>query len=392
MVADEAHAASVAASTRSDKGNGAVSAAVKPKSIPPYATLAFGAVSGLASCVLLQPFDLLKTRLQQLDHTKPASSIAPQYASRTAKLVAITKHIIRTQGYRGLWRGTTPTVIRNVPGVALYFYSVSHLRHVASQRQIPWISVATNSQDAAAGSSTLAKLSTTGNLLTGAVARVTVGFILSPVTVVKARFESSNFSATTERTLLSSMREIHTQSGFRGFFQGFTATALRDAPYAGLYLALYEACKANLSALSQSVDGGLGTGNWMVVSGSGLLAGTLATLLTHPFDIIKTRMQTTPPEILHQIALAHNPPANTSAAKETLRKPSVWGMTKHLWASSGPRALLDGLGLRCARKAASSAIGWSIFEGGRSWYTEREATRAAVQGIPLSRTVDHKRV
>ncbi|SJX61891.1 related to Graves disease carrier protein [Sporisorium reilianum f. sp. reilianum] len=383
---DEARAAASAVSS---------SSAVKPKAIPPYATLAFGAVSGLASCVLLQPFDLLKTRLQQLDHTRPASSpiAAPQYASRTAKLVAITKDIVRTHGYQGLWRGTTPTVIRNVPGVALYFYSVSHLRHVASQRQIPYISVAVNSSDGAVGSSTLAKLSTMGNLLTGAVARVTVGFILSPVTVVKARFESSNFSAATERTLLSSMREIHAQSGFRGFFQGFTATALRDAPYAGLYLALYEACKTNLSALSQSVDGGLGTGNWMVVSGSGLLAGTLATLLTHPFDIIKTRMQTTPPDILHHIALSHNPsPISSAAAIDALRKPSVWGMTKHLWATSGPAALLDGLGLRCARKAASSAIGWSIFEGGRSWYTEREARRTAAQGIAVGRALDHKQV
>ncbi|SPO21994.1 related to Graves disease carrier protein [Ustilago trichophora] len=366
----------------------------KLASIPPYATLAFGALSGFASCVLLQPFDLLKTRLQQLDHSPSTTTPQAQYQSRTQKLVAITRQIINAQGYRGLWRGTTPTVIRNVPGVALYFYSVSHLRGVVSQRQIPLLSVKVNSADSSAGSSTLAKLSTTGNLLTGAVARVSVGFILSPVTVVKARFESSNFSATTERTLLSSMREIRAQSGFKGFFQGFTATALRDAPYAGLYLALYEGCKTNLSSISQ----GLGTGNWMVVSGSGLLAGTLATVITHPFDIIKTRMQTTPPEVLNRIAQVHNP-TNTTApisiavdgSNRALRKPSVWGMTKHLWATSGPRALLDGLGLRCARKAASSAIGWSIFEGGRSWYTEREAKRAQAS-VTQTRTLDHKQV
>lgn len=358
----------------------------KPASIPPYATLAFGAASGFASCVLLQPFDLLKTRLQQLDHRTPTASESIKYQSRTQKLIGITKDIINTKGYQGLWRGTTPTVIRNVPGVALYFYSVSHLRHVASQRQIPFISVAASTKDGAAGSSTLAKLSTTGNLLTGAVARVTVGFILSPVTVVKARFESSNFSAATERTLLSSMREIHAQSGFRGFFQGFTATALRDAPYAGLYLALYEASKTNLSAL-----GSLGTGNWIVVSGSGLLAGTLATIITHPFDIIKTRMQTTPPDILHQIAVAHKPVGPTVAG---MPKVSVWGMARHLWAASGPRALLDGLGLRCARKAASSAIGWSIFEGGRGWYTDREARRIAdsMGTAAARRSIDHKQV
>ncbi|PWY99075.1 mitochondrial carrier [Testicularia cyperi] len=392
--------------------------AVGKGGIPPYATLSFGALSGFASCVLLQPFDLLKTRLQQLDRltiSNADAAVTPSASSgvgrltqqtRTQRLVGITKEIIHTHGYQGLWRGTTPTVIRNVPGVALYFYSVSHLRHVASQQQIPLISVATNAADSSAGSSTLAKLSTTGNLLTGAVARVSVGFILSPVTVVKARFESSNFSAATERTLVSSLREIHAQSGFRGFFQGFTATALRDAPYAGLYLALYEASKTHLAAVSKRMNGDMGTGNWMVVSGSGLIAGTLATLFTHPFDIIKTRMQTTPSEVLHQIAVSQLkspnitaapsttttaaaaaarstsleslPHESGSAARTTLLKPSLWTMSKHLWATSGPKALLDGLGLRCARKAASSAIGWSIFEGGRSWYSDREARRRLV--------------
>lgn len=352
--------------------------------------------------MLLQPFDLLKTRLQQLDHRGEHSfdrtntqAVNTVHQTRTQRLIGITKEIVHKQGYQGLWRGTTPTVVRNVPGVALYFYSVSHLRHVASQRQIPFISVSTTSSDATAGSSTMAKLSTTGNLLTGGVARVVVGFLLSPVTVVKARFESSNFSATTERSLLSSMREIHSVSGFRGFFQGFTATALRDAPYAGLYLAIYEASKTNLSALSQKINGGVGTGNWMVVSGSGLIAGTLATFLTHPFDIIKTRLQTTPPEVLHQIATRH---LSTSSAASVLPslvaakadaaghlRPSIWTMSKHLWATSGPKALLDGLGLRCARKAASSAIGWGIFESGRSWYTERqERIRSSQQSIEHS--------
>lgn len=39
------------------------------------------------------------------------------------------------------------------------------------------------------GSSVLPKLSAQGNLLAGAAARVTVGFILNPFSVLKARFE-----------------------------------------------------------------------------------------------------------------------------------------------------------------------------------------------------------
>ena len=167
------------ATTGGNKGGG----------ISPVATLSFGALSGFASCVLLQPFDLLKTRLQQLD---TSSTPLARGDSRTQKLRAVIRDTVQTQGYKGLWRGTAPTIVRNVPGVALYFYSVSSIRAFASTHQIPIVSVAgSHTQHASGSTSTMAKLSTMGNLLTGAVARVTVGLILSPVTVVKARFEVS---------------------------------------------------------------------------------------------------------------------------------------------------------------------------------------------------------
>lgn len=37
------------------------------------------------------------------------------------------------------------------------------------------------------------------------------------------------------------------EEGLRGLFRGFGATALRDAPYAGLYVLFYEHSKAMLS-------------------------------------------------------------------------------------------------------------------------------------------------
>lgn len=50
----------------------------------------------------------------------------------------------------------------------------------------------------------------------------------------------------------------------KGFYQGFTATAARDAPYAGLYLVFYEKSKelagmcpsSALCHLGSSVDNG----------------------------------------------------------------------------------------------------------------------------------------
>lgn len=122
-------------------------------------------------------------------------------------------------------------------------------------------------QDTASNKSTLARLTVTGNLLSGAVARVAVGFILSPITVVKARFESSHFSKESYPSLGRALKEIYQTGGSRGFLRGFSATALRDAPYAGLYLAIYEKAKDTFAFVQGDED----RGSSLVVSLSGAL-------------------------------------------------------------------------------------------------------------------------
>lgn len=316
----------------------------RQRSIPAWKTLGVGGTAGLASCVLLQPMDLLKTRMQQ-ERTVDQAPL-----SALKRLVRAYKSVVDTSGYRGLWRGTVPTIARNVPGVAAYFYTLNQLRWFVAKWQIPMLSIRGATNASLSGqTSTMARLSNTGNVLTGAITRVSIGLVLNPISIVKARFESNHFTQDAYPTLWTSFRTLYKDGGLKGLFRGFSATALRDAPYAGLYLALYEQHKTWLGRLSRT-----GTGSWWVVSTSGLCAGTLATILTHPFDILKTRLQTTPPHLLHSTANGQV-------------KLSLLATARHILSTDGWQAFCDGLGLRCARKAASSMIGWSIFEIGHRW-------------------------
>ena len=54
----------------------------------------------------------------------------------------------------------------------------------------PYFSI---SQQPSNNGSVLPKLSSQGNLLAGAVARTTVGFIMNPFTILKARYEVKPF-------------------------------------------------------------------------------------------------------------------------------------------------------------------------------------------------------
>ncbi len=147
-------------------------------------------------------------------------------------------------------------------------------------------------------SSVLPVLTNTGNLLAGATTRVAVGFVLNPVSVLKARYEVSTFFAPLYAfltsahlllflsqsnlhaygSLISSVRSI-TRGGPSELFRGFLASSLRDAPYAGLFLVFYEGIKHEASTILPPSSP---LASALLHSGSGA-----ATLATHPFDVIK---------------------------------------------------------------------------------------------------------
>jgi len=291
-----------------------------------------GLISGVLSAVLLQPADLLKTRVQQ---------------SGSASLLTTMREISHgPQPLRQLWRGTLPSALRTGIGSALYFTSLNALRQ-GVVRSSPLTSTAlVSAETGGAGySSALPKLSNMANLTTGAVARASVGFIMMPITIIKVRYESNYY---TYRSLWGAGSDIVRTEGMKGFFSGFGATAIRDAPYAGLYVVFYEQCKRRLSLLSQKaplvpqseVPDGMRSGTSASINFlSGILAAGLATAITNPFDAIKTRIQLMPREYGNML----------QASRRMVRQ-------------DGFSSLFDGLGLRMARKALSSALAWTLYE------------------------------
>ncbi|KAK7905552.1 hypothetical protein LTR67_000275 [Exophiala xenobiotica] len=329
----------------------------------PYFHFLAGLTSGVSSAVLLQPADLLKTRVQQ---------------SRSSSLPTVLKTILSgPHPVTSLWRGTIPSALRTGFGSALYFTSLSSLRQILANSSSTsggnGAATTTTKQPFTKSSSVLPKLSNTQNLFTGASARVFAGFVLMPFTVIKVRYESDLYSY---KSIASASRSIFAQEGLKGFFTGFGATAVRDAPYAGLYVVFYEACKTRLNNLAvasssaTSPDGGGGSSSSRgqhasfassatINASSGVVAAGLATSFTNPFDAVKTRLQLMPGKYRNMV----------SATRLMLKE-------------DGVKAFFDGLGLRMGRKALSSALAWTVYEEliGRSerFVSRRDTERAVV--------------
>ncbi|KAL9029803.1 MAG: hypothetical protein Q9196_002003 [Gyalolechia fulgens] len=288
-----------------------------------------GLSTGILSASLLQPADLLKTRVQQ---------------ARSTSLVHTFRDITRgPNSFRQLWRGTLPSVIRTGFGSALYFSTLNALRQHVFQSNLLTSAglVAIPSRNVRnATSSSLPQLSNLANLTTGAIARASAGLIMMPITVIKVRYESNLYSY---RSLRGAGSAILKHEGIKGFFSGFGATAIRDAPYAGLYVVFYEQSKRRLSQLKDVTSSGFGdmksTASVPINFVSGVLAAGLATAITNPFDAIKTRLQLMPGKYANMV----------QASRQMVRE-------------EGFRSLFDGLGLRMGRKAISSALAWTLYE------------------------------
>ncbi|KAI0526097.1 Dor1-domain-containing protein [Xylaria bambusicola] len=275
------------------------------------------------------PFDLLKTRVQQSGTHSIRSAV--REIARSPNVVA------------AFWRGTVPSALRTGMGSAIYFTTLNTIRQQASalaaQSQLH-----SQNQHNRPSSSALPKLSNTTNLLSGAFARAFAGFILMPLTVIKVRYESSMYSYA---SVIGAARDIYRTGRISGFFAGFGATAMRDAPYAGLYVVSYEQFKKRLGQIYGPGEthhrlpgtGMAGSVSATINFSSGALAGATCSFISNPFDAVKTRIQLQP---------------------HVYR--NMFHACQMMVTREGVRSLYDGLALRMTRKALSSALAWMMYE------------------------------
>lgn len=280
-----------------------------------------GLGSGVASAVILQPLDLLKTRVQQSGNSTLAECIRDM--RKSPSLIS------------SLWRGTVPSALRTGFGSALYFTSLNTIRQQVAKTTL------LSQRNVGAGSSALPTISNTANLVSGAAARTLAGFILMPLTVIKVRFESNLYAYP---SVWAAAKGIRSTDGLKGFFSGFGATAMRDAPYAGTYVLVYEMLKPRIGRLASSLsspgEGKMQSGMASSVNfASASLAAVVCSIISNPFDAVKTRIQLQPRKYRN----------------------SAQAVVKMV-TEDGLRSLWDGLALRMSRKALSSALAWTVYE------------------------------
>ena len=170
----------------------------------------------------------------------------------------------------------------------------------------------------------------------GMAARSLAGFIMIPITVIKIRYESGTYNY---HRMSSALVQIYRLEGYRGLCCGLVPTLVRDAPYSGLYLMFYTQLKQLILPHILPPDNRNSSSMSAVNFGCGTLAGFLASLVTHPADVIKTKMQLRPD---------HYNSVRTTA--------------RLVWQEGNGSGFLVGLVPRTLRRTLMSALAWTVYE------------------------------
>ncbi|KAK3257951.1 hypothetical protein CYMTET_32980, partial [Cymbomonas tetramitiformis] len=182
----------------------------------------------------------------------------------------------------------------------------------------------------------------------GAFSRSLAAAIFCPITVVKTRMEYSGVNGIYYKNTMDALLQIGRKEKLRGLYSGLGFTVMRDAPYSGLYLAMYTGLQAKLLEKSLPYENVPPSAVNFV---SAALAGAVATIATHPPDVLRTRLQIQNNMTLRGSSLATN-------IGDILRK-------------EGPKAFMAGIVPRVLRRSVQvcrfifpgAQVCWFIFPG-----------------------------
>lgn len=236
--------------------------------------------------------------------------------------LAALSHIARWEGHRGLYQGLDVSLIMAVPATVIYYSVYDEFLERLEK----------------AGMGPLTAPSTSG-----ATARVIATIVMAPLELLRTRSQSQQAAVIVKEVVGSGggpgaarggragwgawgavlanlplvsvgkdLAKVFQQEGASAMWRGVGTTMWRDVPFSMVYWLGYENLKAGLGCgRSAGVDGrgggdeggreqGRGRGSAQDRSSTdfllrsfmaGAMSGAVASLLTHPFDVVKTQQQ-----------------------------------------------------------------------------------------------------
>ncbi|KAM6102583.1 mitochondrial glutathione transporter SLC25A40 isoform 3-T8 [Theristicus caerulescens] len=236
--------------------------------------------------------------------------------------------IIQIEGIKSLWSGLPPTLIMALPTTVIYFTCYDQLSEALRSR--------------------LGKDDEHIPVLAGSLSRFGSVTVVSPLELIRTRMQYRKLSYKQLYTCVSS--KVATDGWF-SLWRGWSSTVLRDVPFSAMYWYNYERFKKMMCK-----EVGAQEPTFFIAFTSGAASGSIAAVITLPFDVVKTHRQT---ELWES---------------ETLKIPqrdctSTWAVMRKIVAKNGITGLFAGAIPRLFKVAPACAIMISTYEYGKSFFS-----------------------
>lgn len=219
---------------------------------------AAGAVAGISEILVMYPLDVVKTRMQ----LQVAGGVGPQYNG----VVNCLKQIVAKEGASRLYKGISSPVLMEAPKRATKFACNDEFQKIY-KREFG-----------------VEKLTQSLSILSGASAGCCEAFVVVPFELVKIRLQdvSSKYNGPVDV-----VKRIIAQEGVLAMYNGLESTLWRHGVWnAGYFGIIFQVRSLLPQAQSKSQQ----TGNDLI---AGTIGGTIGSLMSTPFDVVKSRVQNT---------------------------------------------------------------------------------------------------
>lgn len=233
-----------------------LSAKEKPRYLVAKQEHAFaGAMAGIVVSLCLHPMDTIKTVVQ--------SSRADQKPFHY-----IGRSIMSERGVTGLYRGISSNIVSSAPISAVYTFTYESVK----KNLLPLLPKEYHSL---------------AHCMAGGCASIATSFIFTPSERVKQQMQVGSHY----RNCWNALIEVVQKGGLPSLYTGWGAVLCRNVPHSAIKFYTYESLKENMLP-SVHPNAQANTLTTLVCGG---LAGSIASLFTTPFDVVKTRLQTQVP-------------------------------------------------------------------------------------------------
>ncbi|XP_076878242.1 mitochondrial glutamate carrier 1 isoform X2 [Brachyhypopomus gauderio] len=195
--------------------------------LPLWGEILAGCGAGTCQVVVTTPMEMLKIQLQDAGRLGSQAVQPGRTVASRASAVAITLELLRTKGFRGLYKGIGATLLRDVPFSMIYFPLFAKLNAVGRKGDLHG-----NLQDRA---------SFLQSFMAGCVAGSVAAVTVTPLDVIKTRLQTlqKGEGEDSYRGIIDCTRRVLSREGPLAFMKGATCRALVIAPLFGIAQGVY---------------------------------------------------------------------------------------------------------------------------------------------------------